>query len=145
MFAPFENPTAMTRCRSKPYLSAAASRKSRQLFGAPVQVFHVEHSFRQTPEEARRSALHDVSAHAEQSCARQQGATERNQIALVAARAVQQEERGRDLRRRRLPHVYVRRDSTSHRVSTGFTHRVHRSSVKDSTSRRWGRKPASSG
>jgi hypothetical protein len=75
-----------------------------QVVRAPPQVVQVEHTFGQPAEEARHAVLEHLAARAEQRCLRIQLPSKVEQIVLVAAGAVQQQQRGRagGLRRNKL-------------------------------------------
>ena len=95
MFAPFEKPAAISEPGVKPYFGRRARRERRQLRRGARDIRVIEHAFREAAEETRRAALEHVTARAQQRGAGCDHPAEREEIGLVAAGAVQQEERGR--------------------------------------------------
>src|SRR5262245_56207538 len=66
--------------------------KVRQFVGAISQVFQVEYAFGQSTKESRHSIFQNFTARAQQSSIRIKLASQRNEIALVSARAMQKQE-----------------------------------------------------
>jgi len=66
-----------------------------EIVGAPAHVVLVEHAFRQAAEEPRHAALQHLAARRQQRGAGRDRVAQRNEIVLVAAGAVQQEQRRR--------------------------------------------------
>ena len=71
--------------------------RSIQVVRPPAQVVQVEHALRQPPEEARHAVLEHLAARAEQRGPRVQRPPKVEQVVLIAAGAVQQQQRGRAL------------------------------------------------
>ena len=105
MFAPFENPAATTRAGSKPVPSGGGADEVRELERTRPEITEVEHAFGKPPEKSRLRALEHFAARTQEAGARHERSTERQQVALMAAGAVQDEQRRRASRGRRLVDV----------------------------------------
>ena len=67
--------------------------KVRQLMRAIFQIFEIKHALGESPKKPRHSIFEHFAARAEQSGIRVKLASQRNEIALVSACAVQEQQR----------------------------------------------------
>ncbi len=107
MFAPFENPTAITFCAAKPFCCAAAATKSASLAGPAAEIVDVEDAFRETPEKARHAPLEHIPPRTQHAGRRRKVRRDRQQVVLVAAGSVQQPAVSARRARREQEHVNV--------------------------------------
>ena len=92
MLAPLENPTAIGLRPVQAVGLPGRVHEIRQLVGPPPQILQIEHALGEPPEEARHPVLQDLASRAQPRGARQQRLAQRQQVALVAAGAVQQQQ-----------------------------------------------------
>ena len=91
---PVREPDGDRACvASKPYCSAAAADERDEILRARVQILEIEHALGQPAEEARRAVLEHRAARAQQARVGREHLAELNQIVLVAAGAVEQQQR----------------------------------------------------
>ena len=93
MLAPLENPTATSDPSSIPYAAAGRDHEVGELVGPLTKVILVEDALAEPAEEARHAVLQHGPAHRQHGGTRGQLVPQRQQVVLVAAGAVQQEQR----------------------------------------------------
>gem|GEM_PF-5218352 len=98
MFAPFENPTAMTRAgsndpsRIEPMGRRRLADKRSEVGRPGDHVFDIEHAFGEPAEEAIRTQFAHVAARAQKGRSGQERSSELDQAAFVAAGPVEEEQ-----------------------------------------------------